>query len=93
MLCCSYQHTKADCLLIWLFLTISCMHALLRRTFVLAVMPVRYWQEVVEVPVLLIAAFAFAKIVVIRYAHARSFACVHACLAFKRGSYSTARML
>jgi len=36
------------------------------RTFLLAVMPPRYWQELVEMPIVLIVAFAFAKIVVIR---------------------------
>ncbi|KAG1673260.1 hypothetical protein FOA52_002540 [Chlamydomonas sp. UWO 241] len=36
------------------------------RTLVLTMMPPRFWLEVVEVPIALVAGFAFAKIVVIR---------------------------
>ncbi len=38
------------------------------RNLLLAAMPGRYWQEVVEVPVMLIALFGVAKLIVIRWA-------------------------
>eukprot|EP00955_Chlamydomonas_euryale_P064875 359094-Chlamydomonas_euryale.AAC.22 len=47
------------------------------RTFLLAVMPPRYWQELVEMPIVLIVAFAFAKIVVIRCGCAHVFGAGH----------------
>ena len=37
------------------------------RNLMLASMPARYWQEVIEVPVVLIAIFGLVKIVIIRY--------------------------
>ena len=36
------------------------------RNLLLASLPPRFWQEVIEVPVVLIALFGFAKLVVIR---------------------------
>jgi hypothetical protein len=38
------------------------------RNVALALIPVRWWQDVVEVPLLITAAFAFIKMLVIRYA-------------------------